>query len=174
MSDPRTPTDLQAVFLAAKQGRDVYKPPASKSVFRVFKRAIKAGINRFKVRRDRKAPRSASMSSTSSFPSTVLSDCRDDQPMLQVPLPQAWGVQKVHGLSCELAQTADPGRLEPNEALLFVTSLESASSHDHESVSTFSDDNESDWEAQNWFEDDEGLMEELDELFSKYGRARED
>ena len=359
MSDPRIPTDLQAVFLAANQGEDVCKPPASKSAFRVFQSAFRAGINKFKVRKDSKAPRSASTSSVSSFPSTVLSDFRDDQPMLQVPSPQAWVqkvlpergyntnrinavstayrneptdlqlasynskavdlctrsrldhvgplsdmlgcgislnacnvhgetlmhkacrlgyhhvlqvfidlgaelrvcddqgrtllheacwgarpsfqtfrllmlhapelllmedcrgacpleyVQKSHyefwldflhdnvdrfwpatrdsglsdrargkpntipiptpvrGLSCELAQMVASGRMEPEEALFFArTSLESAASSRHESDSTVLTDEESGGEEDSWFELDEGLMDELDDLLAKYGRSR--
>ena len=46
-----------------------------------------------------------------------------------------------------------------------------AMSHD-ESESTFITDGESEREEENWLDDDESLIEELDDLFARYGRAR--
>ena len=371
MSKPRIPADLQAIFLASNQGDEVDKPPPSKSAFRVFKSAFKAGINRFKGRKESKVPRSASMCTVSSIPSTVPSTVftSDDdahhqeaqsnwltlcspQAWLQAVLPKlgyktdriqtvdtaymtqptelqlasydtktvalstssdtldpavdaslreilscgislnacdvngetlmhkvcrlghhhvlqvfidlgaelrvcdaqgrtllhaaCWGarpsfqtfrllmlhapellfmedcrgacpleyVQKNHhefwldflqdnkdrfwpvgkdpglsdrargkpnslpiltpvgALSCELAQMVTSGRMEPDEVLLFATSRESVATSHHESGSTLLTDDESDGEEDSWFELDAGLMEELNELLTKYGRAR--
>ena len=363
MANPRIPAELQAIFLASNRGEEVHKPPPSKSAFRVFKSAFKAGINRLKVRKDKKAARSASISS---IPSTVFTSDEDAHQQevqsnwLTVCSPQAWAqavlpergystgrvhavttaymtqptelqlasfdtktvalstsdkldhavdfslreimscgislnacnvhgetlmhkacrlgyhhvlqvfidlgaelhvcddqgrtlmhaacwgarpsfqtfrllmlhapellfmadargacpldyVQKSHyefwldflqdneerfwpaardsglsdrargkpntipiptpvnALSCELAQMVASGRMEPDEALLVTTSLGSAASSHDESESTFLTDDESDSDKDNWLDDDDSLIEELDGLLAQYGRAR--
>ena len=101
MANPRIPAELQAIFLASNRGEEVHKPPPSKSAFRVFKSAFKAGINRLKIRKDSKASRSASIrTAASSTPSTAFTNDEDahreeaQSQWLAVCSPQAW-VQAV-------------------------------------------------------------------------------
>ena len=126
MTKPRVPTDLQEIFLASNQGEEVHKPPPSKSAFRVFKSTFKAGIKRFKVRKETgKAPRSASFCTTaSSVPSTVFTSDDDHHQEAQsnwltVCSPQAW-VQAVlpqRGYSTDRIHTVTTGYMTQPTAL---------------------------------------------------------